>query len=256
MKYVYSKFDGIDFFFFRIGGSGLGNLLYPFFRALIHAKNNNLKIISPTFKSFKIGPYLRKENQKRLYDYNYENSIGGFMKLWLLLFSNKVLIFESFGDGFKSLYGHEDFLKEKLKSLVKEDYDEEKYKESICCHIRLGDFKLADNNEIKNNTRLPIIWYKDMINYLRKDNHNMKVYLFSDGKKSELIEILKLGNVFLETSINPIIDILKLSCSKYLIGSYSSFSFWAAFFSKAECYWHKSIFNNEEFPQNSNNFQF
>ena len=32
MKYVYPKFDGIDLYFFRLGGSGLGNLLYPFFR--------------------------------------------------------------------------------------------------------------------------------------------------------------------------------------------------------------------------------
>lgn len=256
MKYVYPKFDGFDLFFFRLGGSGLGNLLYPFFRALIYAKKNNLEIISPTFKSYKIGPFLRNENQKRLYDFAFDDSVRGIKKLWLLLFSNKILIFKSFGDGFKSLYGYEDFLKEKLKSLVKEKYEEDKYKDSICCHIRLGDFKSLENKEISNNTRLPISWYKDMINYLRKDNQNIKVYLFSDGKKSELNEILKLRNVFLETSINPIIDILKLSCAKHLIGSYSSFSFWAAFFSKAECYWHKNIFNKYEFPQNSNNFQF
>ena len=44
--------------------------------------------------------------------------------------------------------------------------------------------------------------------------------------------------------------------SKYFIGSYSSFSFWSAFFSKADCYWHKNIFNSKEFPQNSKNILF
>lgn len=256
MIYLYPKFDGIDLYFFRIGGSGLGNLLYPFFRALVHAKKNNLEIICPTFKSFKLGPYLRNENHKRIYNYTFDNSIKGVRKIWLLIFSKKILIIDGFGDGFDSLYGYEDFLRENLKSLIKEECDKIKYKDSICCHIRLGDFKKSKNNEFKNNTRLPIIWYRDVINYLRKENKNMNVYVFSDGKKSELKEVLKLNNVFFETSTNPIIDILKLSYSKYFIGSYSSFSFWAAFFSKAECYWHKGVFNKKEFPQNSNNFQF
>ena len=122
IKYVYPKFDGIDLFIFRIGGSGLGNLLFPFFRALVHAKNNNLKIISPTFRSIKLGPYLRGENQKRSYNYIYNESIRGIQRLFLLIFSSKaekkieskILIFKSFGDGFKSLYGFEDYLKERF----------------------------------------------------------------------------------------------------------------------------------------------
>ena len=44
MKYVYPKFDGIDLYFVRLGGSGLGNLLYPFFQALVYAKKENLGI--------------------------------------------------------------------------------------------------------------------------------------------------------------------------------------------------------------------
>ena len=50
MKYVYPKFDGIDLIFFRIGGSGLGNLLYPFFRSLVYSKKENLEVISPVFQ--------------------------------------------------------------------------------------------------------------------------------------------------------------------------------------------------------------
>ena len=135
-------------------------------------------------------------------------------------------------------------------------FEESRYQNSICCHLRLGDFKPIKNGEILNNTRIPISWYIDVINHLRRKEENLKVYLFSDGNKSELSEILKLKNVLIETSDEPIIDIINLSSSKYFIGSYSSFSFWAAFFSKADCYWHKNIFNTKEFPQNSKNHKF
>ena len=58
------------------------------------------------------------------------------------------------------------------------------------------------------------------------------------------------------TSENPAIDIVKLSASKIFIGSYSSFSFWGAFFSNAICIWHANIFNKNEFPMNANNYVF
>ena len=253
MKYVYPKFDGLNLIFFRLGGPGLGNLLYPYFRALVYAKQNNLQLISPTFLSIKIGPYLRGESQKRDYRYVDNESISGFKKFLLLKFSKNIKVFKSFGDGFKSLYGYEDYLKEKLKSLTRVDFDQKKYQNSICCHVRLGDFKKSKNDKFSNNTRMPIRWYKDVIQQIRKNDKGLKVFLFSDGNDNELKELLELGNINNETSSNPLEDILKLSSSKYLIGSYSSFSFWGAFFSKGTCIWHENAFNTNEFPLNCNN---
>jgi len=128
-----------------------------------------------------------------------------------------------------------------------------KYQNSICCHIRLGDFKKSINEEFKNNTRIPIKWYVDVIKQIRKEDKDLKVFLFSDGNDTELKELLELKNIKNETSSNPVEDILKLSSSKYLIGSYSSFSFWGAFFSKGSCIWHEKVFNTNEFPQNCKN---
>ena len=256
MKYVYPKFDGINLIFFRIGGSGLGNLLYPFFRSLVYSKKENLEIISPTFKSLKIGPYLRNEKQKRLYPYNYKNSIGGFKKLFLLLFRQKIKYIGGFGDGFNSLYGFEKFLRKEFISLIDKEIDISKFKNAICCHIRLGDFKKSEDGYVDNNTRIPLSWYIKVINTIRKEFNNMKVFIFSDGTKEEMKEILELENIELETSQDPAIDILKLSASKILIGSYSSFSFWGAFFSNGMCVWHEDIFNNDEFPLNASNYIF
>lgn len=106
------------------------------------------------------------------------------------------------------------------------------HQNSICCHIRLGDFKNSINEGFSNNIRFPIKWYKDVIKQIRKEDKDLKVFLFSDGNDTELKELLELGNIKNKTSSSPIEDILKLSNSKYLIGSYSSFSFWGAFFSK------------------------
>ena len=262
IKYVYPKFDGLDLLFFRIGGSGLGNLLFPFFRALVYAKNHNLKIISPTFRSLKLGPYLRNEYQKRSYNYKYNKSIRGLHRIFLLVFfpkadekklERKILIFKSFGDGFKSLYGFEDYLKEQLSSLLDTKINHQDYKDTICCHIRLGDFKSSDKNVINNNTRISISWYIQVINKLR-EKELLKVLIFSDGKKNELSDILKLENCYLESSNEPIIDILKLSSSKYFIGSFSSFSMWASFFSSGDCIWHEQAYNKNDFPLNSNNY--
>ena len=94
----------------------------------------------------------------------------------------------------------------------------------------MGDFAMSKDGKISNNTRIPLNWYIEVIENLRKKNNNIKVYIFSDGDKNELGNFLKIKNLEIETSDDPALDILKLSESKIFIGSYSSFSFWSAFF--------------------------
>lgn len=102
MKYVYRKFDGIDLYFVRLGGSELVNLLYTFFRALVYSKKENIEIKSRTFQSIKIKPYFRKESPKSSYRFSFKVSLNGIRRLWFLIFSNKILTFKSFGNGFNS----------------------------------------------------------------------------------------------------------------------------------------------------------
>ena len=262
-RYVYPKFDGLDLILFRIGGSGLGNLFYVFFQALVFAKQNNLRVISPTFYSFKYKLLFKKQN--RSYRYHYPNSVNGLLRFWLLTRNytgkkNKIQTFEGFGNHFESLYGYEDYLKNEIKSLIKLDKPNFylKYNNHICCHIRLGDFSSYNKNNFNYNMRLPLKWYIAVINYLRKDYENLNVYIFSDGNKSELKDLLNLKNVYLETSSEPVLDMLKLGSGKYLICSNSSFSCWGSFFSNGDVIWHPNIykFNNNLPPINSNNFIF
>ena len=262
LKYVYPVFDGINLVVIRIGGSGLGNLLYPYFRALIYANKYNLKLIDPVFKSIKPSLLLKSKQHRRLYNYTITNSIKGLDRFLILLkkregeFENsnaEIKCFKGFYNGFKPFYGYEVFLLSQLKSLVKhKEINLEKFQNNICCHIRLGDFKKhhGDRN-IKNNTRLPIEWYISALEFLMKKNKGIKVYVFSDGNQNELKNILDIPDVKFEISNDPIVDLLKMSQGKYFIGSYSSFSMWASFFSSGTTIWNKNIFNKREFPQNS-----
>ena len=99
-KYIYADIGGLDLCFFRLGGPGLCNLLFPWSRMIIEAKKKNLTIIPTTWTSLKIGPYLRSERDKRSYhnffifhsnEYNLKRDFGiyknvKFIKVNLLFY--------------------------------------------------------------------------------------------------------------------------------------------------------------------------
>ena len=51
MRYVFVSLGLMESFGFRLGGSGLGNILFPWARSLIYAKTNNCTIIKTTWIS-------------------------------------------------------------------------------------------------------------------------------------------------------------------------------------------------------------
>ena len=69
-----------------VGRAGLGNMLFPWARAVLWSKSYNVSVINPTWYKFRIGPYLRRENDKRRYHLLFKSSgyISGIRKFWLL----------------------------------------------------------------------------------------------------------------------------------------------------------------------------
>lgn len=280
--YLYPKFSKFEFLGYRIGGEGLGNLLFPFARCLILSKKYGIKIIYPSWKSIKIGPILRGEFDNRFYGDLFINNgsyIDGLQKYLLLTFSKKfiekdidyvinesnlkpkVIYCKGRNTFFKPLYGYNQLIKDELYSLLKM---EDKCKldntrlDGIVVHIRMGDFISApkDISKIKPfmNYRLPIDWYINIIFKIREFlNKDIKVYIFSDGTDDELQEILYLNNVERVTLGKSILDILALSKGKVLIGSGSTFSMWASFLGEIPSIWfpdlhpYKLISNNQIF---------
>lgn len=250
---IFPHLGGIDCFFFRLSGPGLGNSLIPWARAIIYNNKFNIKFVEPTWKNIKIGTFYRGEKDKRLYINLFNktiNSISGFKKIYFLIFYKKVyendnklflkkskekniLIVKGLKNYFEDLKGYNSLIKISLLNLVKKDLLKKISDfdiNSISMHIRRSDFKIS-----KKITRDE--WFIKIIKFLNK-NFNKKIYIFSDAQDVELKNILKYPNVQRLDYGSSILDLLAMSKSKLFVGSKSSvFSHWVAYLGLMPTIW-------------------
>lgn len=264
MIYIYPKYSKYELIGVRFGGAGLGNLLFLWSRAIIAAKEHKCGLIWPTWPSIKLGPWIRKEKDKRFYANIFHNNSGmidGLNKYRLLLLSPKIyckryddITWEAISDGTVIIcegYGLEagelqmkfddlknyrelifmsitDNLTEKGQRGLKFDANL-----AINVHVRLGDFSTTNLEALakgKNNTRIGIDWYVETIKKIRDAAGWMvPANVFSDGTDEELEKLLKLPMVSRVTCGNSIADIIALSKAPLIVPSGSSFSLWARF---------------------------
>ena len=67
MKYTFVSLGRLESIGVRLGGAGLGNILFPWATAIVYAKIHNLTRLQTTWKNLKIGTFLRKDRDKRIY---------------------------------------------------------------------------------------------------------------------------------------------------------------------------------------------
>lgn len=255
MIYLYPKLSDIDLMFMRIGGAGLGNILFPYVRALVYQRDHaDTQIIWPTWFNVKAGPIIHRDLDKRFYNdlfVNRSDYIDGFQKAWLLLtrkhISEKELLegrdasgcvveFTGMDNCFEKLMEEHRFIYDNLVANLNSKYRsalEFDGTQGVCMHIRLGDFTRVSWEEVKqgkHNSVIPIEWYVAMAKSLRSIlGEKTKMIVFSDGKDEELQPLLDLGNVDRVCFGSSIADILALSRAKILVASGSSFSMWARY---------------------------
>lgn len=255
MNYVYPKLSEKDLGFVRLGGAGLGNILFTYARAVVFARQHeNCEVIWPTWFSFKLGPVLRRELDKRFYNDLFENnngSVGGLKKMFLLAtkkrvpeaekhniaqFDDKIIEFTGFEGCFEEILYDSAIVYEDLKkNLQKKNRKplEADFSDAIGVHIRLGDFGRVSEAEVKagrHDSSLPIYWYGKMIEEIRKAaGKDIKAYVFSDGTEEELAPVLAMPNVERITYGSSIADIIGLSRFPLFVASGSSFSMWARY---------------------------
>lgn len=247
--------------FVRLGGAGLGNLLFIFAHSVIFAEKNDAELIWPTWPSIKLGPWIRRERDKRFYSDLFKNDgnyIGGMKKAAILLFGKKhivdnidvtemkeqgVVLYSGYRMCFGELLYERDRIKSclygitKSKNLLSLQHD---FTDEINMHVRLGDFIKADINKLNagdESVSTPIDWFvkavKDIRNVL---GENIKFNVFSDGTDKELERLLSLDGVSRMSFGNAWSDIIGLSQSKIIIASGgSTFSLWARFLGNGAC---------------------
>lgn len=260
MNYVYPKLSEKDLGFVRLGGAGLGNILFSYARALVFARDHGCRLIWPTWFSFKFGPILRREMDKRFYHDLFVNRCGavdGAEKMWLLATKKKVpetekkrvgqlretvIVFEGLEGCFDEIRDDSPFVYENLKrNLKKKNRDALAFdfRDSIGVHIRLGDFARVPEEQVRagrHDSAIPVIWYADMIRQIRAlTGRELKVWVFSDGTEEELKPVLSLPRTRRITFGTSIADIMALSRVPLLIASGSSFSMWARYLGRMNC---------------------
>lgn len=262
MRYVYPKLSDIDLGVIRVGGLGLGNMLFTYARALLYARDHEARLIRPTWMSIPIGQILRREKNKRFYHDLFvkdAREIAGLKKAWLLLVGKKIseadlknidkeqenqlpdrsiVLFSGMEGEFAPLMGkgNSSFLYQHFQTILQEKNREALLFEpgdGICIHVRLGDFTRGSQQELKAglpNMSIPISWYVAIVKQLREVlPENTPVYIFSDGKDEEMTELLELPYTERITFGTAIADIMAMTKAKIFIASGSTFSRWVRF---------------------------
>jgi len=262
------KLSKFDFGVVRSPGPGLGNLMFPLARAILQSKKFDDIMIDPTWPQLKLGPFIRRENDNRIYINLFKwRGLSGWMR-WLkakflpkvcesqLLekrnsVGNYVVQYEGLGNYFKDISDGQEAIKAwinlnaKKKGEIKESYD-------IACHIRLGDFGTKENpkNKPGHVVRQSWDWYRKAIDEAVKLSNvsSPKIYLFTDESYDAVIKELNLPcKVIADPSKNAITAIINMSRAKVIITSRSTFSQWAVFIGNGLAIWNKDFNLSETF---------
>ena len=225
--------------FIRIGGFGIGNMLFPFFRALLASIKDGALLMYP--HHFQIQPrnYLRNLTKDSLrnysYDFNKLNWCTLSRKRSLSLFYTKKWHDESKIDNESYIYfeGLKNYFFD-LASSQKEiqnflfysfSFKPKIKKNVVAFHLRLGDFL------INNQSLDPLLVRKYFDFFLKK---SLIIHLYSDSPLVQVLNYLNLeklpnGIVFIKP-LSALRDIISISQYEYICGSpYSTFVEWARF---------------------------
>ena len=245
MRYTFASLGRFESLGVRLGGAGLGNILFPWANALVYAKDNNLKRIQTTWKNLKIGTFIRKERDKRMYMdlFTVDDGVSGFKKFWLLNFTNQVKYFSDIDSLFEPFIKDHALVKSELFNIINPCHFEralEFNNNSVAIHIRLGDFIHTNNEDILRNGvwnyRLPIKWYKSIISKIREVS-DIPIHIFSDTEDEVLNELLEIDNCYRVYFGSAISDMVALSRCRVLVSSASTFSMWASFLGQMPTIW-------------------
>ena len=256
-------------------GSGLGNELIPWARAILIGSILGVKALPPAFglNSRKYWKYFQTfrfdyisnriiENvlpnieftEKDFYDYG-----GGSLTLAVNNFSEKhrlsernswVVTTKGMWGGCRHILEARDYMRSILylsqytqANLAKIRARLAPEKITIVMHVRLGDFK--NSNNILNyqgafNTSLPLEWYMNIARNIReKLNDKAQFIIISDGNGEEIKPLIDCCDGIITNDIpnSDISDLIMLVEADLLVCSVSSYSVWGAFLSDAPYLW-------------------
>jgi len=253
----------VDFIFFRLFGPGLGNLLFPLYRAFQTQRKIGGKLVFPQFFQIKPGPFLRMEKDKRTYFCLFKRRSVGDTALHMRarftksisedvinqpdfqLDKAKIITYAGLKGYFRDLElqhladfkdyllgraSHVQQLRGEIARVSKDD---------ICVHLRRGDFSPeAAPGAVSGgmNYRISDEWYVAAVAAARKIFPRARVRIFTDecSVEPKLIARMKCDEV--DQSRNALHAVMKMAAHGAIVASKSSFSLWSAFLGQQYMY--------------------
>lgn len=261
MTFAYPRLGGVDLGVVRLAGPGLGNLLFPWARAVVFARACGGRVLWPTWRQAKLGPLLRGERDLRHYHGLFSPTdayVTGLRREVVRLTcrrvsesdareqraSGRVVVFEGLEGLFEPLSGQNALVLRELLAIAApgpraswRNAD----RDAIAVHVRLGDLNPVTNTEALRrggySYRIPMSWYVHCIRELGKLLPSTRVLVYSDGSDEELRPLLALPRVDRALSNTALGDMLAMSASRALVGASSTFSMWASFLGEVPTIW-------------------
>lgn len=248
--------------------AGLANQLFLIASAELYANKYDLKVHYMNKWQIKLGPYLRREKNKRNYfgffKFQKIEPVNSLLSHTRLI--NKIIVMDpkleevpkiSSTIIFKTLPHYSNYFgeyipyRELVKKLIFNQLSTKIQKQinelpeiDVAVHVRLGDYQMlkdgADFNKA-GTTRTPMDYFINEIEKIQKYFPEFIFHVFSDGYAEELAPLTKINNVICFDTINDIIDLYQMSKSKILItSSGSTYSYWAGFLGECKIIQHPS----------------
>lgn len=255
-EFAYVGLSRWDFGGFRLLGPGLGNLLFPWARAISDAGREGLPVIWPTWPQIKIGPVVRRELDSRSYVGLFRNPgeyVDGATKYLLLGIGQRVdegathmvpargqlrprlRVFRGTSGLFAPIIGQQNEVLRELLRITRPEHVKgtlHDFTESITVHVRLGDFIPASDQLLRAgrpNVRLPIAWIRETIAALRCElGDDWPVWVFSDGRDDDLSGLLSVRGVHRLHFGSALADMLAMAQSNVLVVA-STYSMWSSY---------------------------
>lgn len=244
---------GYDVGIVRLGGPGLGNMLFPWARAVAAVSAHGGRLVWPTWSSAKPKRWLRRDRDMRSYGSLFirpHNVIGGMHALALrlapgaetILHHEPLPVFRPGGlyrfTGMNGLFTPIAPERKNVRAAfaamapitaVRRD--------ELAVHVRLGDFRrpsaqaAAVPTDSTPNVSMPFAWYELAIAEARlRLGAQLPAIVYSDGSAAELAPLLdRVPGLRLADPGGPLVHLIAMSSSVALIACHSTFSMWAAF---------------------------
>lgn len=243
--------------------AGLGHMMGAWARCVVWTRTHSVPMLAPQWRQFRIGPYLRRELDKRSYHplFTSDGYVDGVPRLAAIALARRVPEADAeaalvaggrgptlvvFHDdlGWETMRNHRDLLLSELLRITRPEYVRPALVREpfIGVHVRRGDFTQTAAEAAlragRKNLRTPIEWYADALTYLRSRlGGQQPARVFSDGTDAELGPLLGLPAVTRAPNREAITDILALSQASAVVASGSGFSQWACFLGQVPSLW-------------------